>query len=139
MDGKTWEELASSEAELERQERHQFDSMEKASGKWAWMKEKRFKSMFEEIETGLQNVMGAGSYDWVDRRVFDQVFDRLTLMSIYKLMKSGVIDTIDWPIARGKEAHVFRSEGENGPIAVKIFHTGNAVFKNLLKYIEGGY
>lgn len=137
MDGKTWEELALSEKELERLERQQFDSMEKASGKWAWMKEKRYKSMFEEIEHGLQGVLGTGSYDWVDRRVFDQVFDRLTLMSIYKLMKSGAIDTVEWPIARGKEAHVFRGEGESGAIAVKIFHTGNAVFKNLLKYIEG--
>lgn len=137
MDGKAWEELAPTEKELERQERQQFDSMDEASGKWAWMKERRFKKMFEEIESGLQNVMGTGSYDWVDRRVFDQVFDRLTLMSIYKLMKAGTIDTVEWPIARGKEAHVFRGEDENGPIAVKIFHTGNAVFKNLLKYIEG--
>jgi RIO kinase 1 len=58
-------------------------------------------------------------------------------MSLYKLMKLGTLDTLDFPIARGKEAHVFHGTGENGPVAVKIFHTSNAVFKNLIQYIEG--
>ena len=103
----------------------------------SWMAEKKYKRMFTEIEDGLSGVMGDGPFEWVDRRVFDAVFDRLTLMSLYKLMKSGVIDTLDFPIARGKEAHVFHGTGESGPVAVKIFHTTNAVFKNLIQYIEG--
>ena len=74
----------------------------------------------------------------LDRRVFDQVFDRMTLMSLYKLMRGGVIDTLDFPIARGKEAHVFHATNIDGKtVAVKIFHTSNAVFKNLIQYIEG--
>ena len=36
-------------------------------------------------------------------------------------MKSGIIDTLDFPIARGKEAHVFHGTGENGPIACEDF------------------
>ena len=102
-----------------------------------WMAEKKYKRMFNEIEEGLSGVLGDGPFEWVDRRVFDAVFDRLTLMSLYKLMKNGLIDTLDFPIARGKEAHVFHGTSENGPIAVKIFHTSNAVFKNLVQYIEG--
>ena len=102
-----------------------------------WMAEKKYKRMFTEIEEGLSGVLGDGPFEWVDRRVFDAVFDRLTLMSLYKLMKSGLIDTLDFPIARGKEAHVFHGTGESGPVAVKIFHTSNAVFKNLDQYIEG--
>ena len=102
-----------------------------------WMAEKKYKRMFNEIEDGLSGVLGDGPFEWVDRRVFDAVFDRLTLMSLYKLMKNGLIDTLDFPIARGKEAHVFHGTSENGPIAVKIFHTSNAVFKNLVQYIEG--
>ena len=102
-----------------------------------WMAEKKYKRMFTEIEEGLSGVLGDGPFEWVDRRVFDAVFDRLTLMSLYKLMKSGLIDTLDFPIARGKEAHVFHGTGESGPVAVKIFHTSNAVFKNLVQYIEG--
>ncbi len=111
-------------------------SLESSKGT-GWMTEKKYKRMFNEIEEGLSGVLGDGPFEWVDRRVFDAVFDRLTLMSLYKLMKSGIIDTLDFPIARGKEAHVFHGTGEKGPVAVKIFHTSNAVFKNLIQYIEG--
>ena len=104
---------------------------------FGWMNEKRYSNMFSKIEKGLQGVLGKGQFEWVDRRVFDQVFDRLTLMSLYKLMTQGHLDTLDFPIARGKEAHVFHGTSDNGPVAVKIFHTSNAVFKNLMKYIEG--
>ena len=109
----------------------------KGTEKWEWMKEKNYAKMFKEIEKKIENVIGKGKFEWVDRRVFDQVFDRKTLLAIYKLMNNGIINELSWPIARGKEAHVFRGEGPNGPIAVKIFHTSNAVFRNLMKYIEG--
>lgn len=113
-------------------------NLEAKSGAFNWMKEDRYKRMFRDIEIKIQGALGVGTYDWVDRRVFDQVFDRLTLMSLYKLMKAGTIDTLDFPIARGKEAHVFRATTIDGrTIAVKIFHTSNAVFKNLVQYIEG--
>ena len=121
----------------EEEDPDEFEILERADGKWAWMKENKFKRMFEEIEGGLEGVLGTGQFEWVDRRVFDQVFDRLTLLSIYKLMKAGSIDTIEYPIARGKEAHVFYAKSPEGPVAVKIFHTSNAVFKNLMQYIEG--
>jgi RIO kinase 1 len=132
-----WSKLAPDEKSLERDRHKQRESLEKNADKWAWMKERKHQQMFSEIENKLQGALGVGTFDWVDRRVFDQVFDRLTLLSIYKLMKKGIIDTVEWPIARGKEAHVFRGEGVDGPIAVKIFHTSNAVFKNLIQYIEG--
>jgi RIO kinase 1 len=123
--------------EDDKEDPDEFKILENANKQWAWMKESKFKRMFEEIEGGLEGVLGTGQFEWVDRRVFDQVFDRLTLLSIYKLMKSGSIDTIEYPIARGKEAHVFYAKSPEGPVAVKIFHTSNAVFKNLMQYIEG--
>ena len=113
-------------------------NLEAKSGAFNWMKEDRYKRMFRDIESKIQGALGTGTYDWVDRRVFDQVFDRMTLMSLYKLMKAGTIDTLDFPIARGKEAHVFHATDIDGKVvAVKIFHTSNAVFKNLIQYIEG--
>lgn len=112
-------------------------NLEDKDGQWKWMKEKRFKQMFSKIEHRLEGVLGKGQYEWVDRRVFDQVFDQSTLLAVYKLMQQGHIDTIDWPIARGKEAHVFHATTVNGVAAVKIFHTSNAVFKGLMQYIEG--
>ena len=115
----------------------ELDALMRAERKHDWMSEPRFKRMFDDIEDGLQGVLGKGKYEWVDRRVFDQVFDRSTLLAIHKLMQKGGIETIDYPIARGKEAHVFHATTNHGPVAVKIFHTTNAVFKGLAKYIDG--
>jgi len=113
------------------------DSLMKSEKKHEWISEPRYKRMFDDIEDALQGVMGKGRFEWVDRRVFDQVFDRLTLLALHKLMQQGEIETIDYPIARGKEAHVFHATSKLGPLAVKIFHTTNAVFKGLAKYIDG--
>ncbi len=134
--------LSEEEAEDLAHERAETDAflagLEDGGSGYRWMKEDRYRSMFRDIEDKLQGVLGAGPFEWVDRRVFDQVFDRLTLMSIYKLMSDGAVDTLDHPIARGKEAHVFHGTTMDGaPVAVKIFHTSNAVFKNLVQYIEG--
>lgn len=128
--------VSADQAHIDSESKEFIKSLDDSKGT-GWMTEKKYKRMFTEIEQGLSGVMGDGPFEWVDRRVFDAVFDRLTLMSLYKLMKSGAIDTLDFPIARGKEAHVFHGTGEFGPVAVKIFHTSNAVFKNLLQYIEG--
>ena len=113
------------------------DSLLRSERKHEWISEPKYKRMFDEIEDSLQGVMGKGKFEWVDRRVFDQVFDRSTLLALHKLMQQGEIETIDYPIARGKEAHVFRATSKGGPMAVKIFHTTNAVFKGLAKYIDG--
>ena len=111
--------------------------MEQADKRWGWMAEQSNARMFSVIEERMAGVLGKGLYEWVDRRVLDEVFDQSTLLAVFKLMTQGHIDTLEWPIARGKEAHVFRGESESGPVAVKIFHTSNAVFKGLMKYIEG--
>ena len=118
-------------------EQPDLDTMMRSERKHEWISEPKYKRMFDDIEDALQGVMGRGRYEWVDRRVFDQVFDRSTLLALHKLMEQGEIATIDYPIARGKEAHVFHATSANGPMAVKIFHTTNAVFKGLAKYIDG--
>ena len=94
------------------------DALMRGEKKHAWLSEPRFEKMFSEIEDGLQGVLGKGTYDWVDRRVFDAVFDKSTLMSLHKLMQKGEIETLDYPIARGKEAHVFHATSNHGPVAV---------------------
>jgi RIO kinase 1 len=72
------------------------------------------------------------------RKVMDEVFDRRTIMSIYKLMKMGLVDHLDFPISTGKEANVFRVVDEDGDLfALKIFRTTNSSFSAISKYIEG--
>jgi len=118
-------------------EQPDIDRIMSSEKKFEWLSEPRYRKIFDEIEDSIQGVLGKGGFDWVDRRVFDQVFDRSTLLALHKLMQQGSIQTIDYPIARGKEAHVFKATSQEGPLAVKIFHTTNAVFKGLAKYIEG--
>jgi RIO kinase 1 len=73
-----------------------------------------------------------------DRKTYDAVFDKSTLLILYKMITKGVIETLDYPISTGKEGNVFRATSEEGgPLAVKIYRTSTATYKNLTKYITG--
>ena len=73
-----------------------------------------------------------------ERQTVDEVFDKQTLMAIYDLMTSGVIDSVKFPISTGKEGNVFYAEAEDGePLALKIFRTATSTFKRIGRYIEG--
>ncbi|MDH4123359.1 MAG: serine protein kinase RIO [Thermoplasmata archaeon] len=73
-----------------------------------------------------------------DRKTYDQVFDKKTLLTIYKLFSDGVFDVFDFPIATGKEGNVFRGVTSSGHfVAIKIYRISNATFKDLSKYILG--
>ena len=41
------------------------DALLRAEKKHEWISEPRFKRMFNEIEDGLQGVLGKGKYEWV--------------------------------------------------------------------------
>ncbi len=72
------------------------------------------------------------------RKTYDEVFDQSTLLTIYDMMSSGILDTLDFPIATGKEGNVFRATTPEGEfIAVKIYRVSNATFNNIQKYIAG--
>ncbi|MBA3045738.1 MAG: serine protein kinase RIO [Candidatus Thermoplasmatota archaeon] len=73
-----------------------------------------------------------------DRKTYDEVFDRDTLMLLYDLMTNEVIDELDFPIATGKEGNVFRATTHSDNfLAVKIYRMSNATFNNIQKYIAG--
>ena len=73
-----------------------------------------------------------------DKKTYDEVFDRNTLLALGKLISRGVIATLDFPIATGKEGNVYRATGEDEELlAVKIYRTSTATYKNLMKYITG--
>jgi len=73
-----------------------------------------------------------------ERQTVDEVFDKQTLMAIYGMMTSGILDSVKYPISTGKEGNVFYAEEEDGePLALKIFRTSTSTFKRIGKYIEG--
>ena len=73
-----------------------------------------------------------------DRKTYDEVFDKENLMRIYKLFSDGVIDQVDFPISTGKEGNVFRAIAPGGEsLALKIYRTSTATFKEMAKYVLG--
>jgi len=76
--------------------------------------------------------------DTEDRKVIDEVFNKDTLLSVYKLMKDDVIDTVEFTISTGKEGNVFMAtDPDGGLLALKIFRISTSTFKRLSRYIEG--
>jgi RIO kinase 1 len=71
--------------------------------------------------------------------VFEEVFDRSTLMTIYKFLNKGTIDEIYGVVKAGKEARVYwGKDPEARELAIKIYLTVSAEFKKgMLPYIEG--
>ncbi|NLI74154.1 MAG: serine protein kinase RIO [Euryarchaeota archaeon] len=73
-----------------------------------------------------------------ERQTMSEVFDKGTILSIYKLMKDGIIDTLEHPISTGKEGNVFAARDPQGKmIALKIYRVSNATFNRISRYIEG--
>jgi RIO kinase 1 len=71
-------------------------------------------------------------------KTYDEVFDRSTLMNIYKLITDKVISSVDFPISSGKEANIFRGTTPEGDyVVLKIYRMATATFKSFIKYIDG--
>jgi RIO kinase 1 len=73
-----------------------------------------------------------------DRRVGSEVFDSITLKTLYKLANQGYIHLLNGAISTGKEANVFKGLDEDGKIvAVKIYRVTTSDFKKMQYYIQG--
>ncbi|MEM3852253.1 MAG: serine protein kinase RIO [Methanomassiliicoccales archaeon] len=71
-----------------------------------------------------------------DRKVYDQFFDKRTLLSLYELMNDGIIETVDFPISTGKEGGVFKGTApDRHALAVKIYRITNADFRSIWQYV----
>jgi RIO kinase 1 len=68
------------------------------------------------------------------RKLLDEFFDHTTLLTISRLITQGQFESLDFPIATGKEGGVFRATSPNGYRAVKVYRIGNAVFRHLPPY-----
>jgi len=77
--------------------------------------------------------------DREDFQVIEEVFDRLTLQGMYRLLKRGVIGKLHGVMKAGKEARVYYATAPDGAeLAVKIYYTHTAEFrKGMIQYIQG--
>ncbi|MCK5403056.1 serine protein kinase RIO [Candidatus Bathyarchaeota archaeon] len=73
-----------------------------------------------------------------DRAVFEEVFDKSTLMTLYSLLNHGIVDKIFGVLKSGKESRIYRGvDSEGTVIALKIYLTVAIEFKKMLPYIQG--
>jgi RIO kinase 1 len=73
----------------------------------------------------------------LDRAAFEEVFDAQTLLTIYRLMKKGVMDDFYGVISAGKESRIYHAKNRAGEeLAVKIYLVNNREFrKGRLEYL----
>lgn len=70
------------------------------------------------------------------RKILDEVFDERTLKVLHTMMNKGHLQTLDFPIATGKEASVFVGLTKSADeVAVKVYRVGNATFNSIRRYI----
>lgn len=73
-----------------------------------------------------------------DRKVASEIFDKLTLETLYKLANQSYIDILNGAISTGKEANVLKGVKEDGSfVAVKIYRIATSDFKKMDYYIKG--
>lgn len=75
-----------------------------------------------------------------EEAALEEVFDRATLMTVYKLMRQGYIDRLYGVVKAGKESRIYWAKNRSGEdLAVKIYLTSTSAFgrRSMLRYIEG--
>ncbi len=70
-------------------------------------------------------------------KVESEVFDQRTLKNLSKLIKKGILATVDYPVSTGKEANVFRATTPSGSmVAVKIYKVETGPFFRREEYLD---
>lgn len=71
-------------------------------------------------------------------KIASRIFDPATLMVLVKLINTKVLKSLDYPVAHGKEAVVFRGTAPDGTyVAVKVYKYETTSFRTMERYIEG--
>lgn len=96
-------------------------------------KRERLTDSFDRMaDDGMWKRTGTGDR----RKILDEVFDERTLKAVHTLMNKGHLQTLDFPIATGKEASVFVGITKGAEeVAVKVYRVGNATFNSIRRYI----
>ena len=76
--------------------------------------------------------------DTSERKTGNEVFDKITLETLYKLANHGYIDVLNGAISTGKEANVLTGITDDEKfIAVKIYRIATSDFKKMDYYLKG--
>ena len=76
--------------------------------------------------------------DSSDRKVGSEIFDKITLETLYKLANQGYIDVLNGAISTGKEANVLTGITDDEKfVAVKIYRIATSDFKKMDYYLKG--
>lgn len=73
-----------------------------------------------------------------DRKVGSEIFDKITLETLYKLANQDYLDVLNGAISTGKEANVLKGiTKDNNYVAVKIYRIATSDFKKMDYYVHG--
>ena len=73
-----------------------------------------------------------------ERKTGNEIFDKITLETLYKLANQGHIDILNGAISTGKEANVLTGITDDEKfIAVKIYRIATSDFKKMNYYLDG--
>lgn len=73
-----------------------------------------------------------------ERKVGSEIFDKITLETLYKLANQGYLDVLNGAISTGKEANVLTGINKYDEyIAVKIYRIATSDFKKMNYYLDG--
>lgn len=76
--------------------------------------------------------------DSSDRKTGNEIFDKLTLETLYKIANQGYIDILNGAISTGKEANVLTGITDDEKfVAVKIYRIATSDFKKMNYYLNG--
>lgn len=73
-----------------------------------------------------------------ERKTGNEIFDKITLETLYKLANHGYIDVLNGAISTGKEANVLTGITDDEKfVAVKIYRIATSDFKKMDYYLKG--
>ncbi|MGP8322108.1 MAG: serine protein kinase RIO [Methanosarcinaceae archaeon] len=97
---------------------------------------KNYEKKVHRIDTKVDK-MRMRRKDTDSLKVKENVFDTITLKTLYTLSNKGIIHAMGGSISTGKEANVFLAEGKNNEYAIKIYRLSTSTFNSMEEYILG--
>lgn len=73
-----------------------------------------------------------------DRKTVNEVLDKPTVMTLYKMISDGVVSRVDGAVGAGKESLLFRGVDAGGAyVALKVYLVSTSNFKRRTIYMHG--